>query len=128
MMEKEEQQFELLATMSFGSSSGSDACEDRRLLNYKLSIFQRESVGREGAGTTKRVLEEETTAFVTGYLGADLEAMNWDGGEYLYALTLITTIGYGVFAPTTYAGKWFSIWYVASCTRWYRGVGVATIL
>ena len=35
--------------------------------------------------------------FVIGYLGPDLDNLNWEGGgEYLYALTVITTIGYGV--------------------------------
>jgi hypothetical protein len=111
MMAQEEQQLELLGSMSFG---GPLACEDRRLLNQRLSRFLSggtSSSGKGVAGTVGRELEEETTAFVTGYLGADLESMNWDGGEYLYAMTLITTIGYGVFAPTTDNGKWFSIVY-----------------
>jgi len=49
--------------------------------------------------------------YVTGYLGPNLDFLNWHGGEYLYAFTLITTIGYGVFVPTTKNGKMLSILY-----------------
>jgi hypothetical protein len=51
-------------------------------------------------------------SFVVGYLGPNEDYYNWNsGGEFLYAFTVITTIGYGVFVPITYEGRWFTIVY-----------------
>jgi len=49
--------------------------------------------------------------YVTGYLGPNLDFLNWQGGEYLYSFALITTVGYGVFVPATMTGKMLSILY-----------------
>ena len=54
---------------------------------------------------------ESGSSYVPGFLGPNLDYLNWDGGEYLYALTLISTVGYGVFVPSTRAGKSFSLVY-----------------
>jgi len=62
------------------------------------------------SSSSSRYLAEESK-YVAGYLGPNLEYLNWSGGEYLYALALITTVGYGVFVPTTVEGRYFSIVY-----------------
>lgn len=47
-----------------------------------------------------------------GYAGSDIPAPKWTfSGALLYSITVITTIGYGHIAPSTIAGKIFSMFY-----------------
>jgi hypothetical protein len=64
------------------------------------------------ADASRRLDESSDDSFVTGYLGPDPDYLNWEGGgEYLLALTIITTIGYGVFVPVTNEGRYFTMFY-----------------
>jgi hypothetical protein len=64
---------------------------------------------RRRADSPSRRLDD---SLVVGYLGPDPDYLNWKGGgEYLLALTIITTIGYGVFVPVTIEGRYFTMFY-----------------
>jgi hypothetical protein len=80
--------------------------------------------GRRTSSTTEVDTHRSLSSggYVVGYLGPDLENLNWEGGgEYLFALTVITTIGYGVFVPSTDDGKIFTMIYaiVGFCVLGY---------
>ena len=49
--------------------------------------------------------------FVGGYFGSDESQLNWHTGAIFFALTTVTTLGYGSFVPETSAGKGASIVY-----------------
>jgi hypothetical protein len=90
-MEKETESLAQMTSLDFGSADGCSPDGEARV----RKLWE----AKEGADLP----------FVAGYLGAELEYMSWDsGGEYLYALTVITTIGYGVFVPSTFDGRCFT--------------------
>jgi hypothetical protein len=49
--------------------------------------------------------------YVIGGLSVDKAQLNWETASIFFALTCITTIGYGTFVPETYEGKRAVIWY-----------------
>jgi hypothetical protein len=105
----------LLGAMNAMSADDFFAPADCRRLASKYNLDQHAESGSDVVRALTNDGDgdgEESLGFVVGYLGPDLENLNWEGGgEYLFALTVITTIGYGVFVPSTHDGKLFTIFY-----------------